>query len=98
MNAVYLLIALGIFGFLLRSRYPIRAILTSDGVSSSEGISKSLRAKLARFAQENLEPGQSIKLRGKVLERGRIRWSFPRSVDPGFAQRFRNFMANEVYM
>ena len=72
--------------------------MTSEGISFSEGIKNSLRSKLASFAQENLPPGQSIKLKARLTQQGRIRWHFPKSVDPDFAQRLRNFMANERYM
>jgi len=79
-------------------RHPVRVTLSSEGVVRSQQLPDSIAKRLARFARQNIEVGETVDLRGKIQANGRIRWVFNKKFDQDLAQRLRNFMASEVYL
>ena len=89
-------IIIAIVIWILRAKNPIRVTLTSSGVLDSKGVSNAALARMADFARDNVEYGESVTLYGRRIENGLIRCELPKNVKPEFAQRFRSFMINEV--
>ena len=78
----------------VRSWYPIRVTIDSQGIKSGTKLPPQIHKRLAEFAQDNLLSEEQIELRGKVVA-GHIRWIVPKSLSPQLAQRLRNYMLTE---
>ena len=78
----------------VRSWYPIRVTIDSQGIKSGTKLPPQIHKRLAEFAQDNLLSEEQIELRGKVVA-GHIRWIVPKSLSPQLAQRLRNYMLAE---
>ena len=80
----------------LSPSYPVKVTISSDGIIRCKGISKSVRRIIEEFAQEQLLDGEMVTIKGFHGEHDRIRWVFPKDMNPSLAQKFRNLILTEV--
>ena len=98
LNLLALAVALVLLYAFVYHRHPVRATLSFEGVVRSQQLPHAIKKRLAKFARENVEPGSTVHLQGKIEPNGRIRWVFDKKFDRDLAQRLRNFMVSEVYL
>lgn len=99
MPFVYLipvLVVAAVVFFVIRNQTQTYVILGSQGVIRSRNLKPSMVSRLTEFAIENLSRDECWKIVAYPDQQGRIHWKFPSRMDRELAQRFRNYVINEV--
>lgn len=79
-----------------KPNWPIRIVITSDGVQSHRGLSKRSTSRLINFFERDLAIESRVVVLGRREQSGRLRTSIRGNLDKGTQQRIRNYLVAEL--
>lgn len=80
----------------IRPNWPIRIVVTRDGVQSHQGLPKRCTLRVIEFLERDIAVESRLVILARREQNGRLRTSVRGELDKGTQQRIRNYLIAEL--